>query len=150
LINDGLANTPEPILEVTGASKVLLGSVNVIVGSLAYPDPGSVILIWNILLTATLARALVVAPVLIYVATVPVPAPTPTNCPYRFLLPNVIAEKPDAAVLVARRVQVIPSGEVAAAVVVLTARNTPWPYVTSVHDAVAGSVLAAHVIPSKL
>jgi hypothetical protein len=64
LINDGLANTPNPFLTVTGASKVLLGSVNVMVGSVVYPDPGSVILTWNILLDATLARALVVAPVL--------------------------------------------------------------------------------------
>ena len=44
----------------------------------------------------------------------------------------------------------MPSGDVAAAVVVLTARNTPWPYVTLVHDAVAGNVLAVHVIPSRL
>jgi hypothetical protein len=66
-----------------------------------------------------------VAPVLIYVATSPVPPPTPTNKPYLFLLPNVIAEKPDAAVEVALVVHVTPSGDVAAAVVVLTARNTP-------------------------
>ena len=65
------------------------------------------------------------APVLIYVATSPVPAPTPTNNPYLFLLPKVIAENPLAAVLVVLVVHVTPSGDVAAAVVVLTARNTP-------------------------
>jgi hypothetical protein len=62
----------------------------------------------------------------------------------------VIAENPLAAVEVVLVVQVIPSGDVAAAVVVLAARNSPCPYVTLVHDAVAGSVLAVHVIPSKL
>ena len=107
-------------------------------------------LTWNSLSAATLARAWAVAPALMYVATVPVPPPTPTNNPYLFLLPNVTAENPLAAVLVVLVVQVTPSGEVAAAVVVLTARNTPWPYVTLVHDAVAGNVLATHVIPSKL
>ena len=61
----GLANTPLFFLTVVGASYVLLGSVNVIVGTVSYPDPGSMMLTWNSLSCATLARPVAVAPVLI-------------------------------------------------------------------------------------
>ena len=51
-----------PILTEVGASNKLLGSVIVIVGADAYADPGSSILIANILVSATNARALAVDP----------------------------------------------------------------------------------------
>jgi hypothetical protein len=67
----GVAKTPLPVLTSVGASKILFGSVIVIVGAEVYPEPGSRILITNIFSCATNARALVVAPSSNELATVP-------------------------------------------------------------------------------
>jgi len=91
---------------------MLFGSVIVIVGATVYPDPGSNSLIAKILLFDTYARALVVAPTNIELATVPaVLLCTATQMPLWLGLPWATPLKPLAAVLVVLEVQFIPSSE---------------------------------------
>ena len=114
---------------------------------LGYPEPGSVIRISVIVLSATLARALAVAPVLINEAAVFVD--TATHVGTELGLPNPTAFHVVLADIVLK-VQVSPSGLVAACVVPeATAKNNPCPYSTLVHVWLDGNPagLLTHVVP---
>jgi hypothetical protein len=123
LRNDGLANTPSPVLTVNGASKMLLGSVIVIVGAELYADPGSNNLTANILPLATDALARAVVPAVITLALFAPVSLMVTNLPALFTLPN--ATPTLSLLLIVLEVHMMPSGELAAAVVDPTAKNVP-------------------------
>jgi hypothetical protein len=108
---------------VNGASKVLLGSVMVIVGAALYAEPGSNSLTAKILLLATEALARTVVPATITLALFEPVSLIVTNLPALFTLPNATATL--SLVLIVLDVHTMPSGELAAVVVDPTAKNVP-------------------------